>query len=173
MIRRLHHIGLVVSNISEMAIIFEKLGLTLRTRLEHDPIQKVVASFVSVADGIYVELLEPVDAASPIINFLQKKGGGLHHLCFEVDDIEAVTACLCNKGFRMVCAPVECQGFDHSFPRLRGRPEVDALEQEIVGTMSKRLKINPKILWAEPGSLERSHYKGKVFEKTYTEKGGK
>lgn len=51
----------------------------------------------------------------------------------------------------------------------RGVTEVEriALEQEIVAAMSKRIKINPKVLWAEPGSLERSHYKGKVFEKTY------
>jgi phenylacetate-CoA ligase len=44
------------------------------------------------------------------------------------------------------------------------------LENEIVETMSKRLKINPKILWAESGSLERSHYKGQTFEKTYEQK---
>ncbi len=48
--------------------------------------------------------------------------------------------------------------------------ELEALEKEIVEAMSKRLKIAPKILWAEPGSLERSHYKGQVFEKTYEQK---
>jgi len=48
--------------------------------------------------------------------------------------------------------------------------DLTALENEIVDAMSKRLKINPKILWAEPGSLERSHYKGQVFEKTYEKK---
>lgn len=47
---------------------------------------------------------------------------------------------------------------------------LDALDKEITEAMSRRLKINPKILWAEPGSLERSHYKGQTFEKTY-EKG--
>ena len=45
--------------------------------------------------------------------------------------------------------------------------ELDKLEKEIVETMSKKLKISPKILWAEPGSLERSHYKGQTFEKLY------
>jgi len=49
-------------------------------------------------------------------------------------------------------------------------PELTALENEIVEAMSKRLKISPRILWAEPGSLERSHYKGHVFEKFYEEK---
>jgi phenylacetate-CoA ligase len=48
--------------------------------------------------------------------------------------------------------------------------ELQALEKEVVETMSRRLKINPQILWAEPGSLERSHYKGQTFEKTYEEK---
>jgi phenylacetate-CoA ligase len=45
--------------------------------------------------------------------------------------------------------------------------QVNALGKEIVDTMSKKLKINPSIIWAEPGSLERSHYKGQTFEKTY------
>jgi phenylacetate-CoA ligase len=48
--------------------------------------------------------------------------------------------------------------------------ELGKLEKEIVETMHKKLKISPKILWEEPGSLERSHYKGQVFEKTYEEK---
>ncbi len=50
--------------------------------------------------------------------------------------------------------------------------ELEALEKEIVEAMSRRLKISPKILWAEPGSLERSHYKGQVFEKLYEKKEG-
>ena len=45
--------------------------------------------------------------------------------------------------------------------------ELETLEKEIVEAMSKRLKISPKILWEKPGSLERSHYKGQVFEKKY------
>lgn len=48
--------------------------------------------------------------------------------------------------------------------------ELTALENEIMDAMSKRLKINPKIIWVEPGDLERSHYKGQVFEKTYEKK---
>jgi len=53
-----------------------------------------------------------------------------------------------------------------------GRPtdaKLTTLEKDVVQAMSKRLKISPKILWAEPGSLERSHYKGQVFEKHYEE----
>jgi len=49
------------------------------------------------------------------------------------------------------------------------KSELDDLEKEIVSTMGRRLKVSPRILWAEPGSLERSHYKGKIFEKRYEE----
>jgi hypothetical protein len=41
---------------------------------------------------------------------------------------------------------------------------------EIAETMSRRLKISPKILWVKPGSLERSQYQGQIFEKTYEKK---
>jgi phenylacetate-CoA ligase len=47
--------------------------------------------------------------------------------------------------------------------------QVNVLGHEIMETMSKKLKINPSIIWAAPGSLERSHYKGQTFEKTYEE----
>ncbi|KQC11262.1 MAG: hypothetical protein APR62_01710 [Smithella sp. SDB] len=50
------------------------------------------------------------------------------------------------------------------------RTEIDKLEREIMESMSRRLKINPKILWAEPGELERSHYKSQTFEKLYEKK---
>jgi phenylacetate-CoA ligase len=50
---------------------------------------------------------------------------------------------------------------------------LESLGKEIADEMSKRLKISPRIIWAEPGSLERSHYKGQVFEKLYENKGGK
>jgi phenylacetate-CoA ligase len=47
---------------------------------------------------------------------------------------------------------------------------LESLEKEVIEAMGKRIKISPKILWAEPGSLERSHYKGQVFEKNYEDK---
>jgi phenylacetate-CoA ligase len=48
--------------------------------------------------------------------------------------------------------------------------QLEILKNEITEIMSKKIKINPEILWVEPGSLERSHYKGKTFEKTYENK---
>ena len=48
--------------------------------------------------------------------------------------------------------------------------QLETLEGELLEAMSRRLTIRPSILWTEPGSLERSHYKGQAFEKTYEEK---
>jgi phenylacetate-CoA ligase len=57
---------------------------------------------------------------------------------------------------------------EHS-PKISGAA-LEALEKEVCATMSRRIKISPKIIWAEAGSLERSHYKGQVFEKIYEKK---
>jgi methylmalonyl-CoA/ethylmalonyl-CoA epimerase len=92
--------------------------------LEPDPIQKVSASFVTAGDGqdVYIELLEPTDDSSPVTEFLKSRGGGLHHICFEIDDIEEVVDQLTKKGLRMVCEPVECVGYDRSFKREGTQP---------------------------------------------------
>jgi methylmalonyl-CoA/ethylmalonyl-CoA epimerase len=121
---RLNHIGLVFPKISEVAEIFRALGLDEMTQPEPDPIQRVSASFVEAGDGqdVYIELLEPTGASSPVATFLEKTGGGLHHLCFEVDDIECIADGLTKKGFTMVCEPVECVGYDRSFHRESGQP---------------------------------------------------
>ena len=114
---KLHHIGLVVPSISEFAEVFRNLGLNEMTQPEPDPIQRVSASFIAAGKGqdIYIELLEPMGDDSPITNFLKKTGGGLHHLCFEVDDIEGMGNELVKRGFKVVCPPVECVGYDRSF----------------------------------------------------------
>jgi len=114
---KLNHIGIVVDHVFDFARLFEVLGFREITNPERDPIQKVTARFVTVGDvqPIHIELLEPTDENSPIFNFLKKRGGGLHHLCFEVDDIEEAVDELVRQGFKMVSAPVNCVGYDRSF----------------------------------------------------------
>lgn len=121
---KLDHIGLVFRKISDIAGIFRVLGFSEMTSPEPDPVQKVTASFVPVGDGkdVYIELLEPTEEQSPVTEFLKKRGGGLHHICFEVDDIEGITDRLRKRGLRMVCEPVECVGYDRSFQRRCARP---------------------------------------------------
>ena len=116
---KLNHVGLVVQNIEEFIEVFKTLGLDEFTQQETDPIQKVAASFITASKGnnVHIELLEPLGDNSPITNFLKERGPQLHHLCFEVDDINDVTTKLVEKGFKMVCPPVDCIGYDKTFKR--------------------------------------------------------
>src|SRR4030042_4642826 len=120
---RLNHIGFVVRNISESVDLVRALVIREVTKPEPDPIQKVVACFMGTGDEgeAHMELLEPAGEDSPITNFLKKRGGGLHHICFEVDHIEKTTDELIQRGFKVVVPPVDCVGYDRSFNRQSQR----------------------------------------------------
>lgn len=113
----LDHIGFVVPRIDEVMGIFEALGFEGAIGPEPDETQKVTASFIEIAGGnnVYLEILEPTAPDSPVVKFLKSTGGGLHHLCFTVDDIDEGSRRLEAKGFRTVCAPVDCPAYDKSF----------------------------------------------------------
>jgi methylmalonyl-CoA/ethylmalonyl-CoA epimerase len=113
---RLNHIGLVVEDIEAAAQALSLLGLKKRTLPEEDHAQKVNATFIEVVpdQDVHIELLEPTAEDSPISGYL-KKGGGLHHLCFEVSDMDAACTGLERDGFRCITEPTYCRGFDRSF----------------------------------------------------------
>lgn len=79
----------------------------------------VNASFVTIGenDEVYLEVLEPLGESSVISGFLKKTGGGLHHLCFEVDDIEKAAKELTKSGFKMVSSPASCPAYDENLGR--------------------------------------------------------
>jgi methylmalonyl-CoA/ethylmalonyl-CoA epimerase len=121
---KLNHIGIVVHDVLETAGVLRSLGLVQLTIPEPDPIQKVTACFLSAGGlhGVHIELIQPTGESSPIANFLARRGAGLHHLCFEVDDIEEMTSTIERKGLRVVSPPVECIGYDRSFNLKGDRP---------------------------------------------------
>jgi methylmalonyl-CoA/ethylmalonyl-CoA epimerase len=106
---KLHHIGIVVQNINESLgeisnfLSFESTSLPTLVGS-----QKVNICFLKT-NSVYIELIEPADSDSPIISFV-KEGGGFHHLCFEVDDIQQEIDKMVKKGARLVVAPVK--GFE-------------------------------------------------------------
>lgn len=116
---KLDHIGLVTKNIEELANVFRALGLKEITDSIENPRQRVAASFVNVGDkdNVYIEILEPARDNSPISKFLEKQGGGLHHLCFEVDDIKRSSGELIEKGFKMIVPPESCEAYDENLKR--------------------------------------------------------
>lgn len=89
--RKLHHIGYVVTSITESVDDFaESVHGIWDGAIIHDPLQQVRVTFIRPSapeQGVLFELVEPADASSPVSNFL-RRGGGFHHICFEVRDLD-------------------------------------------------------------------------------------
>jgi methylmalonyl-CoA/ethylmalonyl-CoA epimerase len=98
---RLMHIGIAVRDAAKAVGIFGKLLNVPVTSDEMVPDQKVRAILYHI-DGSGIELLEPTSTDSPIARFLEKRGEGVHHLSFEVDDIETELERLKVLGFGLV-----------------------------------------------------------------------
>ena len=95
----LDHIGIAVRSI-EAAKIYEALGLTI-DHVEVVETQGVKTAFLSAGES-NLELLEPTGPDSPVAKFIEKRGEGIHHLCFRVDDIDAHLARLKEQGYRLI-----------------------------------------------------------------------
>ena len=95
----LDHIGIAVRSI-DAAKIYQSLGLTI-DHVETVETQKVRTAFLSVGDS-NLELLEPTSADSPVAKFIEKRGEGIHHICFRVDDIDSHLAKLKAEGYRLI-----------------------------------------------------------------------
>ena len=97
----LDHIGIAVRSIEKRLDIWQNaLGLVL-IGIEEVPEQKVKVAKLDVR-GTQVELLEPIDDSSPIFKFIEKKGEGIHHLCFQVPDIEKALIEIKDSGIRLI-----------------------------------------------------------------------
>ena len=107
MIRRLDHIAIAVPELTEaIARFVDDLGLTLTGTEDVESMQTSTA-FLPI-DGTQIELVAPMDGQGPVQGFLDKRGAGLHHICFQTDDIEADMGRLVEKGYRFLSeGPVE------------------------------------------------------------------
>ncbi len=88
MIRRIHHVGVVVTRLAEAYRLYrDVLGLPLLRQADL-PDQGVRAALLAAGES-ELELLEPLDPASGVGRFLARRGEGLHHVCFETPDVTA------------------------------------------------------------------------------------
>lgn len=101
MVKRVAHIAIAVPELDAAAEFYTRtLGLELTGR-ETVESQKVTVGFIPVGET-NVELVQPESPDAPIAGFLAKRGPGLHHICFEVDDIDSLCARLVAAGVRMI-----------------------------------------------------------------------
>ncbi|HMS42283.1 MAG TPA: methylmalonyl-CoA epimerase [Pyrinomonadaceae bacterium] len=98
---KINHLGIATKGIDEALKFWEDaLGLeNVHTEIVED--QKVRVAMLPIGES-RVELLEPTSEDSPISKFLEKRGGGIHHIAVETDDIEAALAKLKAQGARLI-----------------------------------------------------------------------
>ena len=101
MIGRLNHLAIAVADLtSEAARYRDLLGATV-TEPQDLPEHGVSVVFVALPNT-KIELLAPLGEGSPIAAFLARTGGGMHHVCYEVDDIHAARDSLLASGLRVL-----------------------------------------------------------------------
>ncbi len=98
---RINHLGIATTGLAEAMARMARLFDMEADHLEAVPEQKVKTAFFPVGESS-LEFLESTDADGPIGKFIAKRGPGIHHVCLEVDDIEAAVKMLVDKGVRMI-----------------------------------------------------------------------
>ena len=98
---KIEHIGIAVNSLSASVPLFEKLLNSPCYKTETVETEKVNTAFFSPGET-KIELLESTNPDGPIAKFLEKKGEGIHHIAFEVADIEAEVKRLKKEGFELL-----------------------------------------------------------------------
>ncbi len=98
--KRIDHVAIIVRDL-EQALVFyrDTLGIT-PSEIKEVPTEQVRIAFLPMGGpgGSEIELVEPTNPDSSLAKFLEKRGEGLHHICLEVDDIDAALADMQAKG---------------------------------------------------------------------------
>lgn len=102
--KKLEHIGIAVADLDEAERIFGDVLGSPAYKREDVAGEAVLTAFFAAGDS-KVELLVPTSSDSAIAKHLEKRGPGLHHLAFHVDDLELELARLQDKGYRVVVGP--------------------------------------------------------------------
>ena len=95
---KIEHIGIAVNDLKSASDLYEKLMNTNVYKIEEVASENVKTAFLKSGPN-KVELLEATSEDSPIAKFIAKKGEGIHHIAFEVDDIEQEITRLKQEGF--------------------------------------------------------------------------
>ena len=101
MIKKINHIAVAVNNLDEAAKFYQTVMALTLSGVEVVPAQKTKVGFFKIGES-NIELVQPAEPDSPLVKFLETKGQGIHHICFEVDNIEEEVKAFLEKGATMV-----------------------------------------------------------------------
>jgi len=132
---KIDHICFAVKSISEGISYWENVfGYRQMTEVIVNTLQKVKVTFLCKEDSVLVKLIEPLADNQSLVNFVNR-GGGFHHLCFRVDDMETQLSELKEKGLLMLVPPQPGEAFNnHDIAFLLARY---GLNVELIGTDEK------------------------------------
>ncbi|MCC7301081.1 MAG: methylmalonyl-CoA epimerase [Bacteroidia bacterium] len=99
--KKIEHIGIAVASLENANMLFTKLLGRAPYKTEQVESEQVRTSFYQTGDS-KVELLEATGPGSPIAKFVQKRGEGIHHIAFEVEDIREEMKRLSREGFTLL-----------------------------------------------------------------------
>jgi methylmalonyl-CoA/ethylmalonyl-CoA epimerase len=100
-VRRIDHIAIVVDDIEEALKFWrDSLGLEVE-HVEDVPDQESIVAFLPTGDS-EIELVKPTSDDNGVARFMQERGPGMHHICFEVDDLESFLASLKEKDVKLI-----------------------------------------------------------------------
>jgi len=101
---KIEHIGIAVKDIGEAAKFYQDvLGCQVSDQMDV-PERKLRIAFIDLS-GVKLEFLMPTDNESVVARHIEKRGEGIHHICFEVEDVEKATSELQEKGAELVDRP--------------------------------------------------------------------
>ncbi len=110
---KIDHICFAVKNLGEGIAYWEDVfGYRQMTEVVQNSLQKVKVVFLSKEDSVLVKLIEPVEGNQSLINFVSR-GGGFHHLCFRVDNMDEQISELKEKGLLMLVPPQSGEAFNN------------------------------------------------------------
>ena len=98
---KIEHIGIAVKDIRESNSLFEKIFNKPNYKIEEVTTEGVITSFFKVGET-KIELLQASSPDSPIAKFIKDRGEGVHHIAFEVDDIDSEVQRLLSEGFEVI-----------------------------------------------------------------------
>ncbi len=102
MIKKVHHVAIAVKNLDEALQLYDNLFGAKPSKIETIQQQGVKAALLPMAEGGEIELLEPIDPQSGIAKFLESRGEGIHHICFEVENVDQELCTLADKGAQLL-----------------------------------------------------------------------
>ncbi len=100
MVEKIDHIGIAVKSLDNALKFYETLGIK-PYHFEEVESQKVKTAFIKVGDT-NIELLESTSEEGPIAKYIAKKGEGIHHICYEVENVGLALEKMKSEGFKLI-----------------------------------------------------------------------